>query len=260
MKTCKRCFAVIDEEAVKCPYCGEDQKINPDSDLNGASQPEMFNGGAVVENIPAPKKKKSKISLAGIIGIIIGIAVAIACSNILSGTFSANKIEAGIADESGYTNSSVDLRIDCPDGWEIVTGTELAEMTNSAVAEDGSVKNSEGLVYECMMSSDIGENIIIAEIDGNIIDALTSTDDFIDDLTDSFSEDSIISQNFEMQIGGNKYNCISADSVIQNINVKQTVCAVKEKNEYFVIIFTLYPDYSDFNADEMIEDYFKSAE
>lgn len=278
MKNCKNCNAELSNDAKFCTVCGteQDDVITAEAPVNEAfgaapaepvnsntyftpgtgDQPAAFNGGsAVVENVGAPKKKKGVKAVIAVIAIVAVAILAFVVKGALSG---GSSIEPGIVDGNTYTNSSVDVKISCPDGWKIVNGTDLAELTGSSVDENGRVSAPDGGFYECMLLSDIGENIIVMTVDGNFVDAAMSEEDFMKQTADQFSMNGKAGQSYQLTIGGNVYNCIDCSSVSGGVSLEQTMCVIKEGKQYFFVIFTL-SEYSDETVSKLIDTCFTSA-
>lgn len=235
---------------------------------------EMFNGGAPVQNVAQSKKGKGgKIALV-IIGIIVVLVVALIVFGAMSGddsdvnssdpssgtsqsAGSNSTIDKGIADETGYTNASLGLRINSPENWNILAGDDMSEFFEIYPNDNGEYKDSDGTVYEfATLNIDTGSNIIVSSIEGNIADALTSDEEFINDLADDYDDvNEKVSAPFEKTIGSTTYKCIDIDSLSDGEQVKQRMLVVKERKQYFCIVITVFPDYDNVSLDELTDNY-----
>lgn len=233
---------------------------------------EMFNGGAPVQNVAQKKKGKGgKIALI-IIGIIVLLVVALFVIGAMSGDDSdvsdpsagtsqsaggKTAFEHGTVDESGYTNESLGIRINCPEGWEVLMGDDMSEFFDIYPNADGQYKDVDGSVYEfAAMNPDSGANIIVSSIEGNIADALTSEDEFINDLADDYNGvNEKASAPFEKTIGSRTYKCIDIDSLSGGEKVQQRMIVAKERKQYFCVVITVFPDYETATLDELTDNY-----
>lgn len=277
MKNCKNCNAELNNDARFCTVCGTEQDDvitaqAPEQEALGASpaepvnsntyftpqtgaQPAAFNGSAVVENVGAPKKKKGVKAVIAVIAIVAVAILAFVVKGALSG---GSSIEPGVVDGNTYTNSSVDVKVNCPDGWKIMNSTDLAEFTGSSVDENGRVSAPDGGYYECVLLSDAGESIMVMTVDGNLVDAAMSEEDFMKQTAAQFSLNGKVGQSYQLTIGGKVYNCIDCSSVSGGVSLNQTMCVVKEGRQYFFILFTL-SEYSNETVSKLIDAYFTSA-
>ncbi|MDE5995849.1 MAG: zinc ribbon domain-containing protein [Eubacterium sp.] len=280
MKNCKNCNAEINDDAKFCTSCGaeQDDVVTAESPVNETfsaapaesvnsnvyftlgtdPQPAAFYNGAasaVAGNAAPPKKKNGLKIVIAVIAILVVAGIAFVAKGALSG---GSSIEPGHVDGNAYINSSVDLKINCPDGWKIVTGAELAESIGGTVDANGRVA-SDGGYYDCMLINDIGDNIIVMTIDGNIVDAAMSEDDFIKSLAASFASNGKVGQPYKTTIGGNTYNCVDTSSVSEGVAVDQTIFVIKEGKQYFDVLITTFPEYSEETASKLIEANFTAA-
>lgn len=277
MKNCKNCNAELNDNAKFCASCGAEQGdvVTAETPVNETvsaapaepvnanvyytpgteSQPAAFNGGAVAENVAPPKMKKGVKALSIVVALLAAALVAFVVSGALSG---GSSIEPGVVEGNIYTNSSVDVKINCPDGWKIMTGAELAKSMGGTVDENGRV-SADGGYYECMLISDLGENIIAMTVDGNLVDAAMSEDDFIKSLMADYSLNGKVSDPYKLTIGNNEYNCFDCASTSDGVSVSQTMCTIKEGRQYFFVIITTLSDYSEKTPAELIEAHFAAA-
>ncbi|MDE6110391.1 MAG: zinc-ribbon domain-containing protein [Eubacterium sp.] len=281
MKNCKNCNAELNDDVKFCTACGAEQDavvtaetpVNETFDAAPAQpensnvyftpgtepQPAAFYSGAapaMPANVAPPKKKTGLKVVIAIVAILVVVGIAFGVKVALSG---GSSIEPGVVDGNTYTNSSVDVKISSPDGWNILNGAELAEFIGSAVDESGRVPAPDGGYYECMFMSDIGENIIVMTVNGNIIDAAMSEDDFMKQTASQFSLNGKVSQSYKLTIGGNEYNCFDCASVSDGVSLNQTICVVKEGKQYFFVIFTLAPDFSEETVSGLVDTCFTAA-
>lgn len=246
--------------------------FTPGANVNVNPNTEMFNGGAPVQNVAQRKKGKGgKIALI-IIGIIVLLVVALIVFGALSGDDSdvndpsagtsqsaggKTAFEHGTVDESGYTNESLGIRINCPEEWEVLMGDDMSEFFDIYPNADGQYKDVDGSVYEfAAMNPDSGANIIVSSIEGNIADALTSEDEFINDLADDYNGvNEKASAPFEKTIGSRTYKCIDIDSLSGGEQVQQRMIVAKERKQYFCVVITVFPDYETATLDELTDNY-----
>ena len=248
--------------------------FTPGANANVNPNTEMFNGGAPVQNVAQRKKGKGgKIALI-IIGIIVLLVVALIVFGALSGDDSdvssdpsagtsqsaggKATIEKGTVDETGYTNASLGLRINCPEDWEVLAGDDMSEFFEIYPNADGEYKDTDGSVYEfAVMNPDSGANIIVSSFGGNLADALTSEDDFINDLAGGYTGvNEKASAPFEKTIGSRTYKCIDINSFSDGDKVTQRMIVAKERKQYFCAIITVFPDYETATLDELTDNYF----
>lgn len=238
-----------------------------------SSDAEMFNGGMPVQNVGAPKKKGKggKVVLI-IIGIIALIVIGLIVLGALAGGDSdvsdpsagtsqnaggKTVFKHGTVDESGYTNESLGIRINNPDGWDIPTSDEMSEFLEIYPNEEGKFIDVDGVAYEFLtINMDTGANIIVSSMDGNIADALLSEDDYINGLASDYNGvNERASAPFEKTIGSRTYKCIDADSWVDGDKVAQRIIVAKEGKQYFCVILTIFPDYDDVTLDELTDNY-----
>ena len=281
MKNCKNCNAEINDDAKFCTFCGTEQgdvvtaetpvnetfsaasaePVNSNTYFTPGTEPQpaaFYNGAApaVAGNAVPPKKKKGAKVVIAIVAILVVAILAFIGKGALSG---GSSIEPGVVDGNAYTNSSVDVKINCPDGWKIISGAELAQTIGSTVDESGRVPSPDGGYYECMLLSDFGENIITMTVDGNIVDATMSEDDFIKQMASEFAVNGTVKQPYDRTIGGHAYKCIDCSSVSNGVSIEQTMCVIKEGKQYFFVIVTISPEFSDETASNLIDTYFTAA-
>ncbi len=297
MKNCINCNAEINDDERFCHVCGAEQAVNQPEAQNetaGAAsfagadaapfagagvnqppqqpnvyftpgtdaQPMTFNGGAVVENVGAPKKKKGKKVLAVIIGIIILLVAGFVIKSVMTGVLAGDsELEMGVVDESSYTNSSVDLKINCPEGWEVLGGDYLSDFLEITPDAEGKYEDYDGTVYEfAAMDLESGSNVIVSNFEGNIADAILDDDEAIETIIESYKEDgNTVGEPYEMTIGGETYNCFDAEGKNMGNAFNQRILVIKEGMHYFYIVITVFPEYDDVTAQELIDNYFTSA-
>lgn len=280
MKNCKNCNAELNDNAKFCASCGAEQGdvVTTESPVNETvseapaepvnanvyytpgtePQPAAFYNGAAPTmpvNAGTPKKKTGLKVVIAVIAILVVAGIAFAVKGVLSG---GSSIEPGVVEGNIYTNSSVDVKINCPDGWKIMTGAELAKSMGGTVDENGRV-SADGGYYECMLISDLGENIIAMTVDGNLVAAAMSEDDFIKSLMADYSLNGKVSDPYKLTIGNNEYNCFDCASTSDGVSVSQTMCTIKEGRQYFFVIITTLSDYSEKTPAELIEAHFAAA-
>lgn len=306
MKNCKNCNTVLNDDAKFCPTCGAEQEIiepqaaqpfadaQPQQPFAGAqaqpensapvntyftpgtnAQPASFNGGAVVENVGAPKKKKGvKIVLAVVAIFVICFVAGMVkgfltadndkASNPSAGTSQSENggsiFDKGTSDETGYTNSSLGLKINCPENWNVLTGDNMSEFLELAPDENGKFVDYDGTVFEfSAMNVRSGSNIIVYSIEGNFADALLSEDDFIEEFVDEYKQDGdMVGDPFKILIGGTSYSCFDIESVSVQGIINQRMMVAKEGKEYVYILLSVSPD-DDETIDALIQNYFTEA-
>lgn len=283
MKKCKSCNAEMADNARFCPSCGAEndvyenvQQANQNVYYTPPQGADAFNGGETVQNVGASKKKSGGKTALIILAVIVVIAVAVIVWGALSedsaadtGSSSAGAsdildgssiVEKGIVDESGYTNESLGLRINCPEDWVILAGDDMAEFLEVDPDESGRFEDSDGVVYElALMNVRSGSNIIVSSYEGTFVDKLLSEEDSIQSLADGYESDGdTVSEPFEMTVGGKTYQCIDVDGETIQTPFKQRVLELKEGKQYVCIIITVFPDAEEegVNADTLIENYF----
>lgn len=299
MKNCIKCNAEINDDERFCHVCGAEQTVSQpevqnetadtqDAPFAGADaasfagagdnqpsqqknvyftpgtdvQPAAFNGGAVVENVAAPKKKKGRKVLAVIIAVIILFVAGFVIKSVMTGVLSGDsKFEMGVVNENSYTNSSVDLKINCPDGWEVLSGDYLSDFLEINPDAEGKYVDYDGTVYEfAAMNLESGSNVLVSNFEGNIADAVLDDDEAFETIIESYKEDgNIVGEPYEMTIGGETYNCFDAEGESMGETFNQRILVVKEGMQYFYIVITVFPEYDDVTAQELIDTYFTSA-
>lgn len=250
--------------------------FTPGANMNANPNTEMFNGGAPVQNVAKSKKGKGgKIALI-IIGIIVLLVVALIVFGALSGddsdvntdpsagtsqsAGSNSTIDRGIIDETGYTNASLGLKINNPEGWEVLAGDDMSEFFGFYPNENGEYKDDDGNFYEFVtLNLDTGSNIIVSSVEGNFADALLSEDDFINELAGEYDgANEKTSAPFEKTIGATTYKCIDIDSLSDGETVRQRIIVAKEHKQYLYMVITIFPDYDDVTLDSITENYFSA--
>lgn len=249
--------------------------FTPGANANDNPNTEMFNGGAPVQNVAQPKKSKGgKIALI-IIGVIVLLAVALIVFGALSdddsdvnssdpsaGTSQSaggkSVIEKGTVDETGYTNESLELRINCPEGWEVLSGDDMAEFLEITPDANGEYEDTDGSIYEFIALDFVsGSNIIVSSGDGNVVDGILSIDDVMDTLIEGYKEDGYeVSEPFKKTIGSTTYSCIDMNSETLRTAVNQRMYIAKEGKQYLYVIVTVFPDSTDETLDSIAENYF----
>lgn len=249
--------------------------FTPGANVNVNPNTEMFNGGAPVQNVAQSKKGKGgKIALI-IIGIIVLLVVALIVFGAMSGddsdvssdpsagtSQSAGEktiVGQGVFDETGYTNSALGLRIDCPDGWVVLKNDEIAEYYQVDIDENGRVVDEYGWVYEFAALNTRSDSVIdVQSIKGNLSDKLISHDDWLEIYMENYEEDGdVMSEPYEMTIGSTTYKCFDCDSSYIQIPIKERVLTYKEGKEFVVISIWIYPESEDegVTLDSLTKDY-----
>lgn len=254
--------------------------FTPGANVNVNPNTEMFNGGAPVQNVAQSKKGKGgKIALI-IIGIIVVLVVALIVIGALSGDDSdvssdpsagtsqsqsdggKTIVGQGVFDETGYTNSALGLRIDCPDGWVVLKNDEIAEYYQSNLGENGKVVDEYGWIYEfTAMNIRSDSDITVQSIEGDFADKLISHDDWLEIYMENYEEDGdVMSEPYEMTIGSTTYKCFDCDSSYIQTPIKERVLTYKEGKEFVVISIWIYPEAEDegVTLDSLVEEYFKN--
>lgn len=255
--------------------------FTPGANVNVNPNTEMFNGGAPVQNVAQRKKGKggkiAVIILVIIIAVIGGILSFSIVSSILddekttdpsAGTSQSQSagektiVGQGVFDETGYTNSALGLRIDCPDGWVVLKNDEIAEYFQTDIDESGKVVDEYGWVYEfAALNTRSDSDIDVQSIKGNLSDKLISHDDWLEIYMENYEEDGdVMSEPYEMTIGSTTYKCFDCDSSYIQTPIKERVLTYKEGKEFVVISIWIYPEAEDegVTLDSLVEEYFKN--
>lgn len=248
--------------------------FTPGANVNVNPNTEMFNGGAPVQNVAQRKKGKGgKIALI-IIGIIVLLVVALIVFGALSGDDSdvssdpsagtsqsaggKATIEKGTVDETGYTNASLGLRINCPEDWEVLAGDDMSEFLEITPDANGEYEDTDGSIYEFIALDFVsGSNIIVSSGDGNVVDGILSIDDVMDTLIESYKENGYeVSEPFKKTIGSTTYSCIDMNSETLRTAANQRMYIAKEGKKYLYVVVTVFPDSTDATLDSIAENYF----
>lgn len=153
--------------------------FTPGANANGSGNMEIFNGGAPVQNVAKSKKGRGGKIAVIVIGIIVVLVVALIVIGAMSGddsdvntdpsagtsqsAGSNSTIDRGIIDETGYTNASLGLKINNPEGWEVLAGDDMSEFFGFYPNENGEYKDDDGNFYEFVtLNLDTGSNIIVS--------------------------------------------------------------------------------------------------
>lgn len=253
--------------------------FTPGANVNANPNMEMFNGGVPVQNVAQPKKGKggkiAVIILVIIIAVIGGILSFGIVSSILddekttdpsAGTSQSQSdggktiVGQGVFDETGYTNSALGLRINCPEDWVVLNNDEIAEYYQSNLGENGKVVDEYGWIYEfTAMNIRSDSDITVQSIEGDFADKLLSHDDWLELYMDNYKEDGdVMSEPFEMTIGATTYKCFDCDSSYIQTSIKERVLTYKEGKEFVVISIWIYPETEDegVTLDSIVENYF----
>lgn len=253
--------------------------FTPGANVNVNPNTEMFNGGAPVQNVAQSKKGKggkiAVIILVIIIAVIGGILSFSIVSSILddekttdpsAGTSQSQSdggktiVGQGVFDETGYTNSALGLRIDCPDGWVVLKNDEIAEYYKVSLDENGKAVDEYGWIYEfTAMNIRSDSDITVQSIEGDFADKLLTHDDWLELYMDNYKEDGdVMSEPFEMTIGSTTYKCFDCDSSYIQTPIKERVLTYKEGKEFVVISIWIYPEAEDegVTLDSIVENYF----
>lgn len=249
--------------------------FTPGANANDNPNMEMFNGGVPVQNVAQSKKGKGGKIVLIIIGIIALLVVALIVFGALSGDDSdvnssdpsagtsqsaggKAAIEKGTVDETGYTNESLGLRINCPEGWEVLSGDDMTEFLEITPDANGEYEDTDGSLYEFIALDFVSQsNIIVSSGDGNIVDGILSIDDVMDTLIESYKEEGYeVSEPFKKTIGSTTYSCIDLNSRTLRTAANQRMYIAKEGKKYLYIIVTVFPDSTDATLDFIAENYF----
>ncbi len=291
MKNCINCKAEINDDERFCHVCGAEQTVNQPEAQNktadaapfaGAgvnqppqqpnvyftpgtnAQPMTFNGGAAVENVGASKKKGAKFIIGIIVTIVLcvigGIVGFIVVGSLADSSASSGFVQ-GVVDERSYTNSSVDLKINCPEGWEVLGGDYLSDFLELNPDAEGNYVDYDGTVYEfAAMNLESGSNVLVSNFEGNIVDAIMDEDDAVEAAIESYKESGdTVGEPYEITIGGETYNCFDAEGESMGDAFNQRILVLKEGKQYFYVVITVFPEYDDVTAQELIDTYFTSA-
>lgn len=234
---------------------------------NGSGNMEMFNGGAPVQNVAQSKKGKSGKIAVIILVIIIAVIGGILSFSIVSSILDDEKntdpsagtsqnedgktiVGQGVFDETGYTNSVLGLRIDCPEDWVVLNNDEIAEYYQSNLGENGKVVDEYGWIYEfTAMNIRSDSDITVQSIEGDFADKLLSHDDWLEIYMENYEEDGdVMSEPYEMTIGSTTYKCFDCDSSYIQTPIKERVLTYKEGKEFVVISIWIYPETEDEGA------------
>lgn len=252
--------------------------FTPGANVNVNPNTEMFNGGAPVQNVAQSKKGKGgKIALI-IIGIIVLLVVALIVFGALSGddsdvssdpsagtSQSAGEktiVGQGVFDETGYTNSALGLRIDCPEDWVVLNNDEMAEYFEATFDDNGKVVDEYGWLCDfTAMNIKSGSEISVQSIEGDFADKLLSHDDWLELYMDNYEGDGdVMSEPFDLTIGSTTYKCFDCDGNYIQTPYKQRIITYKEGKEIVTISIWIFPESEDegVTLDSLVEDYFKN--
>lgn len=252
--------------------------FTPGANANVNPNTEMFNGGAPVQNVAQRKKGKGgKIALI-IIGIIVLLVVALIVFGALSGddsdvssdpsagtSQSAGEktiVGQGVFDETGYTNSALGLRIDCPDGWDVLDSDDIVDFFKADVDGNGKVVDEYGWIYEfTALNAKTLSDIDVQSVEGGLADKLLSHDDWLEAYMENNKEDGdVMSEPYDMTIGSITYKCYDCDISDEQYPVKERVLTYKEGKDIVLITIWLYPEDEEegVTLDSIMENYFSA--
>lgn len=250
--------------------------FTPGANMNVNPNTEMFNGGMPVQNVAQSKKSKGGMIALVIIGVIVIIAVALIAFGALSGDDSDVNLSdpsagtsqsedsktivgQGVFDETGYTNSALGLRINCPEDWIVLSNDEIAEYYQVDIDENGRVVDEYGWVYEfTTMNIRSDSDITVESIEGNFTDKLLTHDDWLEIYMENYEEDGdVMSEPFDLTIGSTTYKCFDCDRNYIQTPIKERLLTYKEGKEFVVISIWIYPESEDegVTLDSLTKDY-----
>jgi len=287
MKNCIKCNAEINDNERFCHICGTEQAVNqPEAGADSFAgsgtnqpphqpnvyftpgtdvQPTAFNGNVAFENVGTRKKKTGSKFILGIIITVIfcvvGGIVGFYVGGDLFNSAGSLSVSQGVFDENSYTNSSVDLRIDCPDGWEVLSGDYLSDFLEITPDAEGKYVDYDGTVYEfAAMNLESYSNVLVSNFKGNIADAVLDEDEAVEAFIEGCKEDgNTVGEPYKMTIGGETYNCFDVEGKNLGTVFNQRICFIKEGMQYFQVVITVFPEDDDITVQEIVDNYFTSA-
>ncbi len=285
---CNNCGFQLPDGTKFCNNCGKPTSVPQEPALNNQLPPELQSvrqqpvmqqtpiyapsqqGGYAQPNagyplppmdyspiVTPPPKKKSKAPFI-VLGVVVALVLVVIIGIITSG--SSFTPEHGTIDGNFYTNESIEIKFEKPDGWIFATDEELAEMhDNEFEAEDyadlSALLDTNQYAVDMFVQSPLGNNIIVG-----IEDISAAPGVSYDEYVEAFMSETDMEVEYEdlttKEIAGKEFRVANATAKTMGVNVPQRYYFRKYDNYMVIIALTALSD-SAFNE---MEDMFSAIE
>lgn len=216
------------------------------------------------EGEPVPQKPAKKrlpvwsiiLIVIAAIGIVIRIGLFV-LDFVDVDTVIPSAISDGEVSEGVYINNDLGIKADFSDP------SKMALMNDEELKfygfTDGDVEY-EFVAYD----KSTGETLSAYIVEGSVSEAMMSMDEFVSQTVEyAFDDDENceISEIFEKEIAGKTFTCAKVSQTVQEEGyepyyMEQTLCIIREGKSFFELLFTIYPEETGSEVDDMTATYF----
>lgn len=209
------------------------------------------------------KKKRSVWAIVAAVIIVVGILVRVGLGALgLFGEVASNisSISEGYETANAYINSSINLKIDASKGgMEVLSDTEKRDYFG---IDPGSY---ETFIYD--MDTDEYVYVMIAE--GSLAESTQNMKKFAKEIAEYVYEGQsnyTIGEAYELEITGHTFTCVDVVQTVEDDPYygtyvsEQTLCFIRNTTMFLEISITTYPEETGNHAQDIINQYFTTAE
>ena len=218
------------------------------------------------DQTPVGKGKKGKGRTWAIIGsvivvLIFVVRIGLGALGIIGGVASnISSISEGYETSTAYINSSINLKIDTTKGgMSVLSDSEKREYFNIDPS------TYETFIYDM----DTDEYIYVMLAEGSLAESATNMKKFAKEIAEYVYEGESnyeIGDTYELEISGKTFTCVDITQTVENDPYygtyvsEQTLCFIKSATMFLEISITTYPEETGNHAQDIINQYFTTAE
>lgn len=276
MKICKKCGALINDDARFCTRCGTDTTENaepsaqpqteyyepanngdvyyqPGNDSSNGNT-DTYQSQPTVYQQPTPKKGKFPVWIIAVIVVAaISAVAAVGSANLFGKTDGKVSISEGYDTETEYINTSLNLKIDSSKGPMEIMSDQYRDYYGA----------SESGIESFIADMESGENIYIRILEGSFYETNQDIKAFTKETIEYWYEEypnAVISDVYEREIAGITYTCADVSETVSDYEygdyyLETTICFLKDGSTFFEIDITTYPEETGNNTDSIIKTY-----
>lgn len=253
-------------EQTDAPIQSGEVYYQPADGTTESSTASAYTYAVPTDQTPVGKGKKGSGRIWAIIAaviVILGIVVRVGLGAL--GIFGdvAGKlatISKGYETPDAYINSSINLKIDASKGgMDVLNDSEKREYFG--IDPD----SYETFIYDY----ETDEYIYVMIAEGSLAESAQSMKSFAKEIAEYVYEDETnytIGDAYELEIAGNKFTCVDVTQTVEDdpyygtYYLEQTFCFIKSSTVFMEISITTYPEETGNHAQDIIEQYFTTAE